>query len=86
MSVAVSKFKYRLPYVDLFGGVGALRTEHFQKINGFSNQFWGWGGEDDDMSSRIRNNKLNITRYNKDIARLELCLSAALPCLLFWVV
>ena len=30
----------------------------FKKVNGFSNQFWGWGGEDDDMSNRIRNKKL----------------------------
>ena len=71
MSVAVSKFNYRLPYASLFGGVVALRTDHFRKVNGFSNQFWGWGGEDDDMAARIRNNGLTITRYDKDIARSD---------------
>lgn len=69
MSVAVDKFKYNLPYKDLFGGVSALSKEHFQLVNGFSNQFWGWGGEDDDMSRRLRDNKLKISRYRKDIAR-----------------
>jgi hypothetical protein len=39
---------------ELFGGVSALSAAHVQKVNGFSNQFWGWGGEDDDMSQRIR--------------------------------
>jgi len=69
MSVAVDKFKYRLPYKDIFGGVSALSKEHFKQVNGFSNQFWGWGGEDDDMSLRVRDNGLKITRFSPDIAR-----------------
>jgi len=31
-----------------------MTREQIEKVNGFSNQFWGWGGEDDDMSWRIR--------------------------------
>jgi N-terminal domain of galactosyltransferase len=31
-----------------------LKTNHMKKVNGWSNQFWGWGGEDDDMSLRLR--------------------------------
>lgn len=27
--------------------------EQFRKINGFSNAFWGWGGEDDDLWNRL---------------------------------
>ena len=42
----------RLPYWRVFGGVSALRTDHFKMINGFSNKFFGWGGEDDDLFSR----------------------------------
>ena len=42
----------RLPYKGIFGGAGAFRKEDFEKINGFSNQFWGWGGEDDDLYRR----------------------------------
>ena len=59
----------RLPYESLFGGVSAMRVDHFNKVNGFSNLFWGWGGEDDDMSNRIRFYKLLISRYPPSVAR-----------------
>ncbi|XP_072394471.1 beta-1,4-N-acetylgalactosaminyltransferase bre-4-like [Diabrotica undecimpunctata] len=69
MSVAVDIFKYKLPYPAIFGGVSAISTEHFKLLNGFSNSFWGWGGEDDDMSNRIRYHHLHISRYPVTIAR-----------------
>ena len=69
MSVAVDKFKYKLPYKTIFGGVAALSVDHFRKLNGFSNQFWGWGGEDDDMAKRIQHHRLKVTRYKPEIAR-----------------
>ena len=46
-----------------------MTAEHFVKVNGFSNLFWGWGGEDDDMASRIRYHKLIISRYPPSVAR-----------------
>ena len=30
-----------------FSGATAFRKEAFEKLNGFSNQFWGWGGKKD---------------------------------------
>lgn len=42
----------RLPYQALFGGVTALSREHFYALNGYSNKYFGWGGEDDDMAAR----------------------------------
>ncbi|XP_017886453.1 beta-1,4-N-acetylgalactosaminyltransferase bre-4-like isoform X1 [Ceratina calcarata] len=72
MSVAVDKFKYRLPYADLFGGVSAMSREHFHLVNGFSNVFWGWGGEDDDMANRIKAHGLHISRYPANVARYKM--------------
>ena len=43
---------FRLPYASIFGGVGSFTKEQFENINGFSNKFWGWGGEDDDLYRR----------------------------------
>ena len=42
----------RLPYNEFFGGVSGLTVKQFNKINGFPNAFWGWGGEDDDLWNR----------------------------------
>lgn len=43
---------FRLPYKTIVGGVFAISKSHFKTINGFSNMFWGWGGEDDDFYFR----------------------------------
>ncbi|CAH2092733.1 unnamed protein product [Euphydryas editha] len=69
MSAAIDKLQFKLPYEDLFGGVSALTLEQFTKVNGFSNKYWGWGGEDDDMSYRLRKMNYHIARYKMSIAR-----------------
>ena len=45
MSVAVNTLNYKLPYKEIFGGVSAIHRKHFELINGFSNSYFGWGGE-----------------------------------------
>jgi len=72
MSVSIDSFLYRLPYDDIFGGVSAMTVPQFQAVNGFSNMFWGWGGEDDDMANRLRVKKLFISRYPANIARYKM--------------
>lgn len=42
----------RLPYNQYFGGVSSMSKEQYLKINGFPNNYWGWGGEDDDIYNR----------------------------------
>ena len=37
---------------DYFGGIVAFNKQMFNKINGFPNNFWGWGGEDDELYKR----------------------------------
>lgn len=36
------------------GGIVAFSSEQYESINGFPNNFWGWGGEDDEMFSRVK--------------------------------
>ncbi|OWF43937.1 Beta-1,4-N-acetylgalactosaminyltransferase bre-4 [Mizuhopecten yessoensis] len=72
MSVAIDTMNYRLPYNNIFGGVVAMTKEQFQQVNGFSNKYFGWGGEDDDMFNRIRHNNMSITRYPVDVSRYKM--------------
>ena len=36
-----------------FGGVTLFPVELFKRVNGFSNEYWGWGFEDDDLLLRL---------------------------------
>ncbi|KAM7389268.1 hypothetical protein PAMP_023256 [Pampus punctatissimus] len=53
LSVSMDKFGFRLPYNQYFGGVSSMSKEQYLKINGFPNNYWGWGGEDDDIYNRM---------------------------------
>ncbi|XP_060082044.1 beta-1,4-N-acetylgalactosaminyltransferase bre-4-like [Ylistrum balloti] len=72
LSAAIDKFQYRLPYKNLFGGVSQLPKEVFVRINGFSNKYFGWGGEDDDLSVRVRTEGYTVERYSMNIARYRM--------------
>ena len=39
---------------DYFGGVASWSAGDFERINGFPNNYWGWGGEDDEMMRRSK--------------------------------
>jgi hypothetical protein len=53
-------FKWGVPYDESFGGVCSMHADHWLKINGMSNMYAGWGGEDDDLLHRIRVNGLTV--------------------------
>ncbi|KAJ1085546.1 hypothetical protein NDU88_005676 [Pleurodeles waltl] len=72
MANAVDKFKFKLLYNTLFGGVTAFSKTQFQKVNGFSNAFWGWGGEDDEMYSRVVAAGMRVERPNSVMARSKM--------------
>ncbi|KAI9922218.1 hypothetical protein PsorP6_000223 [Peronosclerospora sorghi] len=43
-----------------FGGIVAFTRQQFIKVNGFPNNFWGWGGEDNELYSRVVRKKLKV--------------------------
>lgn len=72
LSPAIDKFKYKLSYPTLIGGIQAIKMDHYIKMNGYSNKFWGWGAEDDDLYSRILATGLNLARPDMMNARYKM--------------
>lgn len=62
LSSMVEQFDYRLPYDGYFGGVTLFDKESFEQINGYSNEYWGWGAEDDDVLLRCSTMGIPIFR------------------------
>lgn len=54
---------FRLPYDGIFGGVTSLTESQLKKVNGYSNDFWGWGGEDDDMHTRCKFKNFHLKEF-----------------------
>ncbi|XP_061182787.1 beta-1,4-N-acetylgalactosaminyltransferase bre-4-like [Saccostrea echinata] len=69
LSVAIDEDGYKLVYSWLVGGVLGFRPHIFRKVNGYSNMFWGWGGEDDDMYYRMTHLKFRVIRPPASVAR-----------------
>ncbi|XP_055514469.1 beta-1,4-galactosyltransferase 2-like isoform X2 [Leucoraja erinacea] len=72
LACAMDKFKYRLPYKGYFGGVVAFSKDQYLKINGFSNNYWGWGTEDDDTYMRVTLNGMIVDRPDNKIGRTKM--------------
>jgi hypothetical protein len=60
-------------YDHFLGGVIQFSKNAFQKINGFPNHIYGWGGEDDALKVRIASEKMKVNRPDvpKMKAKLE---------------
>lgn len=72
LSVSMDKFGFKLPYNQYFGGVSSMSKEQFLKINGFPNNYWGWGGEDDDIFNRLSSKGMSISRPSGAIGKCRM--------------
>ena len=54
LAVNVAQFDYGLKYQEYFGGSILFTKEHYEKINGYSNGYFNWGMEDDDLLFRVK--------------------------------
>lgn len=49
IATKLSKYDYGMNYDQYFGGVILFTKEQVEKTNGYSNEYWDWGQEDDDL-------------------------------------
>jgi hypothetical protein len=49
IATKLSKYGYGLGYDQYFGGVVLFTKEQAYQTNGYSNEYWDWGQEDDDL-------------------------------------
>lgn len=61
----ISKVDKEVPFIDYFGGVTLFNVHDYKLVNGYSNEYWGWGFEDDDLLYRCiqRNIPLDKVSY-----------------------
>ena len=62
-------------YPDFLGGAIEFSRSAFERINGFPNHIYGWGGEDDALKVRIASQ--GITVYRPDETKQEAMLALA---------
>ena len=64
LATHLQEHDYETTFFDYFGGVTMFTKEDFKTINGFSNEYWGWGFEDDDLLIRCIESDLDIDKEN----------------------
>ena len=64
LAAEAEQFGFKLPYQGYFGGVTIFDKHSFIKSNGYSNDYWGWGAEDDDVMLRCVTRGIKVSRKN----------------------
>ena len=49
IATQISQMEYKLKYHEYFGGAVIFSKEQVENTNGYSNGYWDWGMEDDDL-------------------------------------
>ena len=76
IATKLSKYGYGIGYDQYFGGVVLFTKEQVERTNGYSNEYWDWGQEDDDLFWRCYYEKYTTGKVfkkyeNKSIANFD---------------
>jgi len=72
LSSSIDKYRYTVPWLGITGGVMAFTQAQYEAVNGFSNEYWGWGCEDDDMFVRIVDSCLHLEQADKQYYKYKM--------------
>lgn len=84
IATKLSKYDFKLNYEQYFGGVILFTKEQVERVNGYSNGYWDWGMEDDDLFYRCffegysdcrvykKYEKKTVARFNGDDSYIEI--------------
>ena len=65
IATKLSKYNYGMGYDQYFGGVVLFTKEQVDATNGYSNDYWDWGQEDDDLFWRCHFEKHTLNNIFK---------------------
>lgn len=76
IATRLSKYNYGLVYDQYFGGVVLFAKDQAYQTNGYSNEYWDWGQEDDDLFFRayfegMTTGRVIKTLKNKKVANFN---------------
>ena len=54
-----------------FGGATMFPIDLFKKVNGYSNEYWGWGFEDDDLLMRLTEQNIFTDKKTYEVPKLN---------------
>ena len=63
IATKISQMDYMLKYHEYFGGAVLFSKEQLEQTNGYSNNYWDWGMEDDDLFWRCHLEGLTKDTY-----------------------
>ena len=63
LATRISQMDYELKYHEYFGGAVLFTKEQVEATNGYSNDYWDWGMEDDDLFWRCHLEGLTNDKY-----------------------
>ena len=66
IATKISQMDYRLKYHEYFGGAVLFTKEQVEATNGYSNEYWDWGMEDDDLFWRSHKEGFTDDTYLSD--------------------